>query len=82
MAEYNGHESRHHWNVSLWLNNDESLYGMAREVASSFTDTKRAAACFVRMMGDFEMEKTPDGYAYTVETVEPVIAELMEEIEE
>jgi hypothetical protein len=31
MAKYNGHKNWNHWNVSLWVNNDEGLYRMARE---------------------------------------------------
>ena len=29
--EYNGHPSYDHWNVALWVGNDESLYNIALE---------------------------------------------------
>ena len=29
---YNGHKNWTHWNVSLWINNDEGLYLHAREL--------------------------------------------------
>lgn len=31
MAKYQGHKNWNHWNVSLWINNDEGLYKLARE---------------------------------------------------
>ena len=31
MTRYNGHKNWNHWNVSLWINNDEGLYRMANE---------------------------------------------------
>lgn len=31
MSEYNGHPSYEHWNVSLWVNNDQGLYEIALE---------------------------------------------------
>ena len=32
MAKYNGHKNWNHWNVSLWVNNDEGLYLHALEL--------------------------------------------------
>ena len=31
MTRYNGHKNWNHWNVSLWINNDEGLYRMAKD---------------------------------------------------
>ncbi len=31
MTEYNGHKDHKHWNVALWINNDEKLYREAVE---------------------------------------------------
>lgn len=47
---YNGHKNWNHWNVSLWINNDESIYRMAR----NFHDLKLAGifpAFFIFGMG-------------------------------
>lgn len=29
-SSYNGHKNYNAWNVSLWINNDEGLYNMAK----------------------------------------------------
>ena len=66
---YNGHTSRAAWNVSLWINNDEGLYGLARQhVRDSKTKDEAAKHMFqdLRELGYFE---TPDGYAYTVSSI-------------
>jgi hypothetical protein len=36
MTTYNGHKNWNHWNVSLWINNDEGLYNMARQYARRY----------------------------------------------
>lgn len=42
---YNGHKN---WNVSLWINNDESLYRMARHFRGEFTTARYAARVMLR----------------------------------
>jgi len=68
MAKFNGHKNWNHWNVSLWINNDEELYRMAREFADQ--DTRRMAAMnFLSYLGDMGITKTPDGAPYTVSSI-------------
>lgn len=31
MTRYNGHKNWNHWNVSLWINNDEGLAELRAE---------------------------------------------------
>lgn len=41
MKEYNGHRSWNAWNVSLWINNDKSLYDSVRAFAIDGCDHAR-----------------------------------------
>jgi hypothetical protein len=66
---YNGHRNWNHWNVSLWINNDEELFRAARAAISRHRgkqDAKGAAAYSLLAMLP---EKTPDGAPYTVTSV-------------
>lgn len=66
MSKYNGHKNWNHWNVSLWINNDEGLYRMARAHIAE-TGSKKSAA--ERMAREFDGEKTPDGAPYSVSSI-------------
>ena len=63
--KYNGHPSYNHWNVSLWLFNDENLYSMVKH-ALRISATKEEAA--ERLLGVLP-KTTPDGVPYTKTTV-------------
>lgn len=76
---YNGHPSWEHWNVSLWIGNDEGLYNIAREAhRAAHGDASKAARYFVDAMGEYNSTETPDGAAWTNETVEAAIEGLFE----
>ena len=73
---YNGYKNWNHWNVSLWINNDEGLYRMALEcLRDAKTSTHRkpnesirelAAKMFFVRVDD---AKTPDGAPYSVSSI-------------
>jgi hypothetical protein len=67
---YNGHKNYNHWNVSLWINNDEGLYNMARDYIRPSGNTRDDAA---RLMFEALVEcgitHTPDGAPYSVTTI-------------
>lgn len=70
MAKYQGHKNWNHWNVSLWINNDEGLYRLAQDCirrSQSRTTSSRARA--VELFLEAAPEKTPDGVAYTASSV-------------
>ena len=68
MTKYNGHKNWNHWNVSLWINNDEGLYRLALDHAKGRTRGDAAAA----MLADLQRHgthKTPDGTPYSVSSI-------------
>lgn len=71
MATYNGHKNRNHWNVALWINNDEGLYNLARECVSR-TKTKNEAAR--RLLSELPTH-TPDGAPYSFSSVRAALRE-------
>ena len=72
MATYNGHKDYNHWNVSLWIGNDEGLYKQAK-CALRLGKTKEAAA---RLLLAELPEKTPDGVPYTLSAVRAALVGL------
>jgi hypothetical protein len=65
MATFNGHKNWNHWNVSLWIGNDEAIYRMALD-AVRYSGTRDDAA---RWMLVQLPPATPDGAPYTFTTV-------------
>lgn len=66
MNTYNGHKNWNHWNVSLWINNDEGLYRIAQRYARRYGKAEGAKALYVDY---FEGQKTPDGAPYSVSSI-------------
>jgi hypothetical protein len=68
MPKYNGHKNWNHWNVSLWINNDEGLYREAQAKAKRLGKDMGA-----RMMRDSLLREgithTPDGAPYSVSAI-------------
>ena len=76
MGTYNGHKNYAYWNVSLWINNDEGLYNMAREAVRRNKTKDRAAREIVDSLKDCGIEKTPDGARYSRSTVRAALVEM------
>lgn len=68
MAKFNGHKNWNHWNVSLWINNDEGLYSEAKYQCSRHNKDEAAKIILdnLKTFGTFE---TPDGAPYSVTTI-------------
>ena len=73
MPAYNGHKSWNHWNVSLWINNDEALYREAHDLVSRYGVAKAAN----RLTRDLEGQRTPDGGRYNRTAIYNAIADIL-----
>ena len=62
---YNGHKNWNHWNVSLWIGNDEALYRLALRCIHS-GNRRQAAETFLELVG---ATHTPDGAPYSLSSV-------------
>lgn len=76
MATYNGHKNWNHWNVSLWIGNDEGLYRLARECIRRADNRNEAAALMLQDLHDAGITETPDGAKYTVTTIRAAMVGL------
>lgn len=69
MATYNGHKNWNHWNVSLWINNDEGLYSVAVRLVRVSINKQRAAELMLETLRDNVGTHTPDGAPYSVSSI-------------
>jgi len=77
MTTYNGHKNWNHWNVSLWIYNDETLYNCARNYVRSRTRTRDQAAR--DMLADLHrhgITHTPDGAPYSRSAIRAAMREM------
>ncbi|CAB3697390.1 hypothetical protein LMG3458_02461 [Achromobacter deleyi] len=75
--QFNGHKNWNHWNVSLWINNDQGLYDMARRaVRQARNDKKRAAEMVLEELESLGVTHTPDGAPYSVTTIRAAMVEM------
>jgi hypothetical protein len=61
MTKFNGHKNWNHWNVSLWLNNDETLYREMKYYVRISVTRDRAANLMAHELIANGMTHTPDG---------------------
>ena len=66
---YNGHKNKTHWNVSLWINNDESLYRLAKEFIDDNANREDAARQMMLFLEQTGQDKTPDGFKYSTTAI-------------
>ena len=68
MPKFNGYKNWNHWNVSLWINNDEGLYQKARSAVMGRSRTA-AAVMLIEDLRDHGTTHTPDGAPYSLSSV-------------
>lgn len=75
MATFNGHKNWNHWNVALWINNDEGLYRDALDFAVTYGigigSRKFYESCLIG-------EKTPDGAPYSYSSVRAAMRGILD----
>lgn len=75
-AGYNGHRNRTHWNVALWLGNDEGLYRLALQFIREATSLDRAATLMLSELKSGGMVATPDGHRYSFTAIRAAMSGL------
>lgn len=73
---YQGHKNWNHWNVSLWIGNDETLYEMAKECICKARTKDRAALDLLGLINGLGITHTPDGAKYTKTSIRAAITGL------
>jgi hypothetical protein len=73
----NGHKNRAHWNVCLWIHNDESLYFTAKSFVKASKTLPEAAQKMLDYLFANGVEKTPDGYKYNISNVRASLSKDM-----
>lgn len=66
---YNGHKNWNHWNVSLWINNDEGLYQEAKRCVRGSHNRQTAAEYMLMTLHGLGLTHTPDGAPYSVSSI-------------
>ena len=76
MAKYNGYKNWNHWNVSLWLNNDEGLYRLMLRSIACGVDRDHAVGRLQETLRREGMTHTPDGAPYSKSAIRSAMAGL------
>ena len=75
MSKFNGHKNWNHWNVSLWINNDEGLYRMALDMCRRYK-REEAARRMLESLSCCGVTHTPDGAPYSVSSIKGAMREM------
>ena len=88
MPKYNGHKNWNHWNVSLWLFNDEHTYNHIMHLVHTCTTKDQAAHAMLWALRCWQtadhcdpefacpVPYTPDGAPYTFTSIRAALTGL------
>jgi len=76
MGTFQGHKNWNHWNVSLWINNDEALYRMAMAAVRHAPTKDEAARVTLARLQHHGITKTPDGAPYSISAIRAAMVEM------
>jgi hypothetical protein len=78
LNRYQGHKNWNYWNVSLYINNEFTLYRMAKLWATPGCGLtlEQQAAGMLRELGEQGITKTPDGASYSVSSIKAVLRDI------
>ncbi len=71
---YNGHKDIGHWNVSLWINNDELLYRRAFGLVRKYGAKTAARMMYHSLRG----KSTPDGHKYQLNRIYAAVKDILD----
>lgn len=69
MTKFNGYKNWNHWNVSLWINNDEGLYRLAKYAIKISVSRDRAVNHMLWALSEEGITHTPDGAPYSKSSI-------------
>jgi hypothetical protein len=76
MTKYNGYKNWNHWNVSLYINNEEPLYRAALFHTRNSKNRESAARAMLEELKASGVTKTPDGAPYSVSAIRAAMVEM------
>lgn len=62
---YYGYKNYNQWNQSLWINNDEGLYYLAKECIEGTDNRDEAVNMFLDTLDTLGVTHTPDGVKWS-----------------
>jgi len=88
MTKFNGHRNWNHWNVSLWINNDEKLFRMALECIKAtryhksfslhgYRPRDLAAQRMLERLSWSDITHTADGAPYSVSSIRAAMVGML-----
>jgi hypothetical protein len=76
VSEYQGHKNRNHWNVALWIGNDEGLYNLAKQCMRDTKTKDEAAREILNVLRVAGVTHTPDGKPYSYSAIRAALVGL------